>query len=512
MTKFIIMLTLASVAVAQQFPSAAPPCTATRTANCSPKTDASGNLSVGSTVTDPVTGMTGPATGAWHRQGIAILPVYTTDQNTVQEPQPLYDSSPQILTNALGNVFKLWFSCGNPTFAICYAESVDGINFTRLSAPVVGGNHAHSHVFKVANTYYMYATHVGPNVIDRLTSSDGITWTTTHTGVIAPGSSGAWDSQNLFNPCVFIDGGVWKMVYEGSNGAMDQIGLATSSDGGITWTKYSGNPVLTGTGTHSHADLHKVGSQWYAWIHGTGSVAGLIPTDIYFYTVSSDFLTWTLAVPNAILQRATADELGSAQVADPRIIEAQGRTYIYFSNGQNRIRVATYDGPLANIAVGQVQSSIGTWADAGWIGTRAYRSTSLGVLHGGWSSPIPFDLERYNFGGIHNIAVNSQRFTAPVSGVYQMSAHVQFQADDRGWRALGIYDAACDCHIAETSEIPGNLVSGDSTTLSVSTSWYMTAGDYVQVVARQVSANGVSLNLLVTGDTSIEFAIHRVGP
>lgn len=46
MTKFIIMLTLASVAVAQQFPSAAPPCTATRTANCSAKADATGTVTV----------------------------------------------------------------------------------------------------------------------------------------------------------------------------------------------------------------------------------------------------------------------------------------------------------------------------------------------------------------------------------------------------------------------------------------------------------------------------------
>ena len=55
MTKFIIMLTLASVAVAQQFPSAAPPCTATRTANCTPKTDASGSWDAsGATHTLPI--------------------------------------------------------------------------------------------------------------------------------------------------------------------------------------------------------------------------------------------------------------------------------------------------------------------------------------------------------------------------------------------------------------------------------------------------------------------------
>lgn len=45
MIKFI-MLVMAAIAVAQQYPGAAPPCTAARTASCTPKTDASGNLSV----------------------------------------------------------------------------------------------------------------------------------------------------------------------------------------------------------------------------------------------------------------------------------------------------------------------------------------------------------------------------------------------------------------------------------------------------------------------------------
>ena len=40
-----------------------------------------------------------------------------------------------------------------------------------------------------------------------------------------------------------LEGGVYKMWYDGHNGSFDQIGYADSPDG-ITWTKATENPIL----------------------------------------------------------------------------------------------------------------------------------------------------------------------------------------------------------------------------------------------------------------------------
>ena len=62
--------------------------------------------------------------------------------------------------------------------------------------------------------------------------------------VLWPGVSGSWDDTYIYGLSVLETGNGWEMFYSGSDGALDQIGFATSSDG-IQWVKYISNPVLT---------------------------------------------------------------------------------------------------------------------------------------------------------------------------------------------------------------------------------------------------------------------------
>ena len=88
--------------------------------------------------------------------------------------------------------------------------------------------------------------------IGRAISTDGITWSRdVDHPVLKPGSAGAWDSGGLparGGGVVIFDEGIYKMWYDGvaKNGTTltIQIGYATSEDG-INWQKYSGNPVLS---------------------------------------------------------------------------------------------------------------------------------------------------------------------------------------------------------------------------------------------------------------------------
>ena len=75
-------------------------------------------------------------------------------------------------------------------------------------------------------------------------SADGVRWQTyAKNPVLKIGNPGEWDSVKADNPFVLFEDGIYKMWYRGSNGGIDSIGYATSTDG-ILWEKYGGNPVL----------------------------------------------------------------------------------------------------------------------------------------------------------------------------------------------------------------------------------------------------------------------------
>jgi len=170
-----------------------------------------------------------------------------------------------------GSTYKMWYSGVSDTsprvFRIGYATSSDGITWSKRPNPVLDVGPAGSweaqgvfdpSVIKAGDPpYRMWYSGIDKpfsesNVTLRIgyaTSSDGITWTK-HSGnpVLNVDPSG-WDSQSVTAPWVLYDGSTYSMWYHGGvpGGTVpEMIGYATSNDG-ITWTKYSGNPVLQPT-------------------------------------------------------------------------------------------------------------------------------------------------------------------------------------------------------------------------------------------------------------------------
>ena len=140
--------------------------------------------------------------------------------------------------------------------------------------------------------------------IGYATSMDGINWEK-HEGnpVLKIGESGDWDDAYVREPVLLIDGSTWKMWYEGVNELTDshQIGYATSEDG-ISWVKYEGNPVLI-AGPPGSWDEHGVGGpyvvlnqgkyhMWYYNQRTDGSIG---------YATSNDGTIWTKFSGNPIL-------------------------------------------------------------------------------------------------------------------------------------------------------------------------------------------------------------------
>jgi len=123
--------------------------------------------------------------------------------NPVLSPMPgewdsNYVMSPRVIANSVS--FSMWFDGGSPGIAaIGYANSTDGVTWKEYSGPV-----------------------------------------------LLPGPQGAWDSGRVALGSIIWNGSLFLMWYGGSNTTTNSngaVGFATSKNG-ISWVKYSGNPVL----------------------------------------------------------------------------------------------------------------------------------------------------------------------------------------------------------------------------------------------------------------------------
>ena len=286
--------------------------------------------------------------GVWQKRGI-IIPALASDigasnfAGTFIPTAVLYEGNAQVLS---GTVYKMWFGSNfAATSNILYAESTDGINWTRYGSPVIATQLGPA-IIKNAGTYYMYTQSgmaFGTGNIICYTSPDGITWTLQNSNVIALGTAGAWDSVQIFTfaPIAQI-AGTWYAAYGGTKltagptARQGSTGLATSVDL-INWTKYGGNPVLTGWPTQAFVNVRGL---WYGWFQecqlGQNSTApGTDPTESVRYS-SPDLITWSNPVHSVHhSQLHEAVNWNTGQCFINSMINIGGKTYAYLNSEPN---------------------------------------------------------------------------------------------------------------------------------------------------------------------------------
>jgi predicted GH43/DUF377 family glycosyl hydrolase len=261
---------------------------------------------------------------------------------------------PRAILREAPNVWKMWYEAvpGGNQSTTAYATSSDGLNWTKYAGnPVMspsvtwegsgGANHEDSPtaVLKEDGLYKLWYHGISntTRAIGYAESKDGLSWTKfAGNPVLVPGSAGAWDADSVCEPRVVRVGAQYFMFYTHCAGPHG-IGLATSADG-KSWTKYSGNPVLApapgvtwDNQQVSWGEVYYDGQRFFMWYPGrkttdTGGFSLGLATSI-------DGKVWTRSPNNPVMTPpptplGKGDDLGVE--SSPSVIRMGDTMRVYY--------------------------------------------------------------------------------------------------------------------------------------------------------------------------------------
>jgi beta-1,2-mannosidase len=187
--------------------------------------------------------------GTWHR--LTDAPVLSPAGDSWQSAGTF---NPAVI-DATGKIVMLYRAQDKQgTSRLGYAESTDGIHFTRRDEPVLSPTESYEknggvedpRLVQFGDTYYL--TYTGYNKTDAqlclATSKDLIHWE--RKGVIIPANKGNWNVKWTKSGAIVpqkIDGKYWMYFLGTSGDNKDQGGLAYSEDL-MHWTEATKTPVL----------------------------------------------------------------------------------------------------------------------------------------------------------------------------------------------------------------------------------------------------------------------------
>jgi hypothetical protein len=221
-----------------------------------------------------------------------------TKQGVVLEPTEAWENSELCPTCVLwdGSQWVMYYHAGNNTGTrkIGRATSPNltaGGTWTKYASnPIVanGGSGefdesfvADCKVIRVGASdwrmWYVGRDAGGKGSVGYATSSDGVSWTK-QGQVLAKGTSGAWDDDQIMAFSVVFTGSVFRAWYMGAKVSVSfaKIGYAQSPDG-ATWTKGTANPVLSGATDEDitdSIDAYDDGDGRYRVVYGQYDLVG----------------------------------------------------------------------------------------------------------------------------------------------------------------------------------------------------------------------------------------------
>lgn len=298
----------------------------------------------------------------WIAHAQTIIPSATATTWTKYPANPLNLESGQLsrpwVVNE-GNMYKMWYTVlapGETAEKICFADSSDGFNWATHGAVLTGGSWDVCVLKPVVlydgtiyKMWYLGAVAVGSPIqkVGYATSSDGVTWTKHTTPVLIPGGNGGWDDFTISTMTVFFDGTHYMMWYsaEDYSAGTTRMGVATSTDG-ISWVKYSNNPVLEpipNSWESGHVWAGPVilnGEHYEMWYTGqTRDYPGRIGL-----ATSIDGFSWARYENNPVLENGPPGSWDSLTIVSSCITEKESNLLLWYygSDGETvRIGLAT---------------------------------------------------------------------------------------------------------------------------------------------------------------------------
>jgi Glycosyl hydrolases family 32 N-terminal domain len=227
------------------------------------------------------------------------------------EAYDFWKTGPRVVLKEGPSTYRLWYEAvADETYTtVGYATSSDGETWAKQgpvlapSAAWEGNEVSPNSILFEGGVYALYYHAGGSDLVNRrigrATSNDGLEWLKDGQPLLDLGPAGDFDDEQVAEPRVFNLGAEYRMYYTGHNESTQEtaLGMASSPDG-ISWTKYAGNPVLTGAawGNFWGGAFFYEGGLWHLW-HGVtdGSSSSL------HYASSSDGIAWTAGPANPVL-------------------------------------------------------------------------------------------------------------------------------------------------------------------------------------------------------------------
>jgi hypothetical protein len=158
--------------------------------------------------------------------------------------------------------------------------------------------------------------------------------------------------------------------------------------------------------------------------------------------------------------------------------------------------------PNPAIALG----SLGTGEFSNSIPAARVTRTAAQSIPSGTATVINFNAERYDTAAMHNNATNNSRLRAPVTGIYAVTAQVEWEVDMTGnvHRVSVLRNGTTP--IADANAVPGDTPLVQQAT----TEARLQAGDFVQAVVEQ--ASGGDLAVTKDPESTPEFAMTWLAP
>jgi hypothetical protein len=231
--------------------------------------------------------------------------------------------------------------------------------------------------------------------------------------------------------------------------------------------------------------------------------------------IKNNAVTGPKLAPNSVdASKLAANSVDSSKVADSTLTNADLAAAAQFTTQFDAAAAqgdltGTYPAPqLGPNVVGTNEVAGGSLTTADINEFPAAHVTNTVALPQSSSSfnTLTFNTERYDNDAMHSNTTNNSRLTAPESGVYLATAHIEWENSTTGTRTLLIRKNDEGAGTVARHDTPGDGLTG----ISIATAIELTTGDFLEVEVRQDT--GATLDVNKSSEQSPEFSLTWLAP